>query len=80
MLFRSSYAAPLPDWLQACDRGIAALPGGSRGLDEALGIRPVRSTRGRFEMQPETGTHAMLREWARLMRAGLAGRKAFADS
>ena len=38
---QSSYAAPLPDWLQACDRGIAALPGGSRGLDEALGIRPV---------------------------------------
>ena len=59
------------DWLQAQERGIAALGGGSRGLAEELGIRPVAAVRGEFEMQPETATHAFFREWSRRMQAGL---------
>ena len=61
------------EWLQAHERGISALPGGSRGMAEELGIRPVAAVRGEFEMQPETATHAFFREWSRRMEAGLSG-------
>jgi len=60
------------EWLQAHERGIAALPAGSRGLAGELGIRPVAAVRGEFEMQPETATHAFFREWSRRMQAGLS--------
>ena len=62
------------DWLQAHERGIAALPGGSRGMAEMLGINPPSAVRGEFEMQPETATHAFFREWSRRMEQG-PGRK-----
>lgn len=59
------------EWLQAHARGIGALPGGSRGMAEELGIHPSAAVRGEFEMQPETATHAFYREWSRRMHAGL---------
>ena len=49
--------------------------------DEAarsIGIAPQASVRGRFEMFSEVGFHAPYREWARLIQAGVAGRKAYA--
>ena len=52
------------------ERGIAALPGASRGMADTLGIRPLSAVRGEFEMQPETATHAFFREWSRRMQAG----------
>jgi phenylpropionate dioxygenase-like ring-hydroxylating dioxygenase large terminal subunit len=71
---QANYAGLEPQYLQAYGRGVNVLPRGSGGLDTGLGIHPAAATRGRFEMQPETGTHAMLREWLRLMEAGLSGR------
>jgi benzoate/toluate 1,2-dioxygenase alpha subunit len=72
---QANFAGVAPEWLQASERGISALREGAGDLGSQLGLRPLRATRGRFEMQPETGTHAMLREWARLLQAGLAERK-----
>jgi benzoate/toluate 1,2-dioxygenase alpha subunit len=71
---QGNYTGSGPEWLQAYGRGVSALAAGSAGLDSELGIRPIGATRGRFEMQPETGTHAMFREWARLLEKGLSGR------
>ena len=65
-----SLAATGIEWLQAHERGIAALPGASRGMADTLGIRPLSAVRGEFEMQPETATHAFFREWSRRMQAG----------
>jgi hypothetical protein len=50
------------------------------GADEAaasIGIRPQASVRGPFEQFSEVGFHAPYREWARLIEAGVAGRKAY---
>jgi benzoate/toluate 1,2-dioxygenase alpha subunit len=69
---QKSLAATGFEWLQAHERGIAALPGGSRGLADELGIHPLAAVRGEFEMQPETATHAFFREWSRRMQAGLS--------
>ena len=66
---QKSLAATGVKWLQAHARGIGALPGGSRGLADELGIRTRAAVRGEFEMQPETATHAFFREWSRYMRA-----------
>ena len=56
------------EWLQAHERGISALPGGSRGLGAELGFAPHAAVRGEFEMQPETATHSFFREWSRRMQ------------
>jgi hypothetical protein len=50
------------------------------GADEAaasIGIRPQASVRGPFEQFSEVGFHAPYREWARLIQAGVAGKKAY---
>ena len=64
-------------WLQGYARGIAALDQGDNDITREIEIRPRESVVGRFEMQSEVGFHACHREWARLMEAGLAGRKAY---
>jgi hypothetical protein len=51
---------------------------GADSMANELGVRPVRSVAGPIEMSPETGLHATYREWARLMQAGLEGRKPYA--
>ena len=38
---------------------------------------PAQSVRGRFEMFSEVGFHAPYREGARLIEAGVAGKKAY---
>jgi phenylpropionate dioxygenase-like ring-hydroxylating dioxygenase large terminal subunit len=74
---QANFAALEPAWLQAYGRGVAALGAGAPSVASEIGIAPLSATRGRFEMQPETGTHAMLREWSRLLEAGFAGRKPY---
>ncbi|NBQ54602.1 MAG: ribosomal subunit interface protein, partial [Proteobacteria bacterium] len=64
-------------WLQGYARGIAAIDGGENEVTREIGIRPNESVIGKFEMQSEVGFHSCHREWARLMEAGLAGRKAY---
>ena len=43
----------------------------------SIGIAPEESVAGPFEQAPEIGFDAPHREWARMMEAGLAGRKAY---
>ena len=64
-------------WLQGYARGIAAIDRGENEVTREIGIRPNESVIGKFEMQSEVGFHSCHREWARLMEAGLAGRKAY---
>ena len=64
-------------WMQGYARGLAHLtPGGNPAADR-LGVRPLASVSGGFEMQNETTLHPLYREWARLLAAGLEGRPAY---
>ena len=64
-------------FLQGYARGMAAMKPGADEAASAIGIRPEASVRGRFEMFSEVGFHAPYREWARLIQAGVAGKKAY---
>ena len=51
-----------------------------QGADEEAqeaGFHPLTSVKGPRAQNTELGTHAPLREWARLMQAGMDGRKAY---
>lgn len=65
-------------WMQGMARGMDGLVQGPNALAQSLGMRPVASQQGAFDVQSETFTHATYREWARLMRAGLNGAPAYA--
>lgn len=65
------------DWLQGYARGMATLEEGPDDVARLLGINPVNSAQGTFETQTEVCFHAPYREWARLIAAGLAGRRAY---
>ena len=71
------FGATEAPWLQGYARGIAALTDGPNEVARELGIAPAKSVLGTFQTQVETGLHAPYREWARLIEAGLAGRKAY---
>ena len=64
-------------WMQGYARGMAALVKGPDETAGELGIAPAESAPGPFEQAPEVGFHAPYREWARMMDAGMAGRKAY---
>jgi phenylpropionate dioxygenase-like ring-hydroxylating dioxygenase large terminal subunit len=70
-------ATPEMPWLQGYERGMSALHEGRDETSKALGIKPEHNLKGLLEMQNEVGLHAPFREWARLMKAGAEGRKAF---
>jgi benzoate/toluate 1,2-dioxygenase subunit alpha len=65
-------------WMQGFDRGMTAIHQGVDSTAASIGIEPYESVAGPFEQAPEVGFHGPHREWARLMEAGLAGRKAYA--
>jgi len=73
----SGFGAQPISFLQGYSRGMAAMRAGADEAASAIGIGPEASVRGRFEMFSEVGFHAPYREWARLIQAGLAGRKAY---
>jgi hypothetical protein len=56
---------------------MAAMKAGADEAAASIGIAPEASVRGRFEMFSEVGFHAPYREWARLIQAGVAGKKAY---
>jgi benzoate/toluate 1,2-dioxygenase alpha subunit len=72
------YGAQPLSWLQGFERGTTALTPGANAEAASLGMRPVASLSGHFDIQNEVCYHPPYREWARLMQAGLAGRPAYA--
>jgi len=64
-------------FLQGYARGMAAVMEGPDAVATGLGIRPAVSVHGKFDMFAEVAFHGPYREWARLMEAGIAGRKAY---
>ena len=70
-------AAKSLSFLQGFSRGIAAVREGADDAARALGIRPASSAVANWGTFTEVGFHPPYREWARLMEAGLAGRKAY---
>ena len=70
-------AAPTLPWLQGYERGMTALNEGADDTARNLGLAPLHNLKGLLEMQNEAGLHAPFREWVRLMKAGMEGRKAY---
>jgi benzoate/toluate 1,2-dioxygenase alpha subunit len=71
------YGAQPLSWLQGFERGSTALKPGANSEADAMGMRPVASLAGHFDIQNEVCYHPAYREWARLIQAGLSGRKAY---
>ena len=46
-------------------------------MAKEIGITPLENIIGTIEMQQEVAMEAPYREWARLMQAGIAGKKAY---
>ncbi len=65
------------DFLQGYSRGLAAIEHGANEEAREAGLHPLNSVKGHRTQNTELGTHAPLREWVRLMEAGMAGRKAY---
>jgi benzoate/toluate 1,2-dioxygenase alpha subunit len=57
-------------WQQGYLRGLGALQAGANKDAEELGVHPLSSTVGPFELGDETLFHACWREWRRLLLAG----------
>jgi hypothetical protein len=74
---QGGFGAQPISFLQGYSRGMAAMKTGPDEAAASIGIEPEASVRGRFEMFSEVGFHAPYREWARLIQAGVAGRKAY---
>mgnify|MGYP003352030241 CR=1 FL=1 len=64
-------------WLQGCERGMAIIREGADDTVCSLGIHPTHSIRSEAQLNPEMAFHSTYREWARLLEAGIAGRKAY---
>jgi len=64
-------------WLQGHDRGMSVRQQGANDVARLIGVNPVQSLTGLMPMQNEITMHAPFREWARLMEAGVNGRKAY---
>ena len=64
-------------FLQGYSRGMTATEAGPNNYAHDLGFQPVASLKGPFGISTETCFHPAYREWARLMQAGIDGRKAY---
>lgn len=65
------------DYLQGYSRGMSVIERGPNDMARAAGLRPLSSVAGLSAQNTEVGTHAPFREWARLLEAGIDGRKAY---
>ncbi len=74
---QAGMAATQVEWLQGYARGLGARHDGQSELAKQMGISPAESVQGPFDIQTETGFHPPYREWARLMQAGVSGRRAY---
>jgi len=75
---QAGFAAKPIAWLQGYSRGMEAIQPGPNELAKELGFTPVASLKGGFAVQSESAFHPVYREWARLMDAGVSGRKPYA--
>lgn len=64
------YAGRLVEWQQGYARGTTALIEGPDEHAKELGLSPVTSVSGSYEIQDETVFHGVYREWLRLMKGG----------
>jgi benzoate/toluate 1,2-dioxygenase alpha subunit/2,4,5-trichlorophenoxyacetic acid oxygenase 1 len=64
-------------WLQGYFRGVTATIDGANAEAKEIGMVPSRSLSGPFEIQNEVAHHPAIREWARLIKAGIEGRPAY---
>ena len=71
------YAARPSQWLQGYARGATGLVPGASELAKRIGVKPVASGQGGFDVQSEVCFHPPYREWARLMQAGVSGQPAY---
>jgi hypothetical protein len=74
---QSGYRASGFDWLQGYERGMAVVKREGNDMSAEMGVRPLESVYGPLDMHNEVALHAPLREWVRLMEAGLAGKPAY---
>jgi benzoate/toluate 1,2-dioxygenase alpha subunit len=68
------------DWMHGYERGYMKLKEGGNDLSDELGLKPLESLIGISGMNGTMSEIAMqspYREWARMMEAGLAGRRAY---
>jgi benzoate/toluate 1,2-dioxygenase alpha subunit len=75
---QSGFPAQGFNWVEGYARGMATMQQGGNERAEELGIRPSASVRGYWNLFSEVGLHHPYREWARLMEAGVSGRKPYA--
>ena len=74
---QNGFAAAGLDFLQGYSRGLGVVERGPNEEARAAGLSPLSSAKGLSAQNTELGMHAPLREWVRLMEAGMAGRKAY---
>jgi benzoate/toluate 1,2-dioxygenase subunit alpha len=65
------------DWLQGHARGGATRVEGADDKAREIGMEPLASIYGPKALQQETNTYPALREWARLLQAGITGASAY---
>lgn len=75
---QAGYASAPLGWMQGYSRGMTHIQPGASPLARSLGFEPQVSVQGGFKLQAETVFHAVYREWARLIDAGVRGEKAYA--
>ena len=71
------FRAEMMDWLQGYQRGATALSSGPNDAARELGMKPLASSVGPYNMQTETCFQPLYREWARLLQAGVSGTPAY---
>ena len=64
------HAAPALGWLQGHARGMTSSRSHASPNAAALGVEPVESVEGPYDLGDETCLHAGYREWQRLLRKG----------
>jgi benzoate/toluate 1,2-dioxygenase alpha subunit len=65
------YQSRSQPWQQGYVRGIGRLKHGGNAHSAELGVTPLTSVEGPFDVQDETIFHSIYREWLRLIEAGL---------
>lgn len=75
---QKGFQASTLDWLQGHERGQTSRRPGADDKAREIGVTPSASNYGPKNLQQETNIYPALREWARMLDAGVSGRKAYA--
>lgn len=68
---QTGYQSRSQPWQQGYVRGIGRLEKGGNQHSAELGVTPLTSVEGPFDVQDETIFHSIYREWLRLIESGL---------